>query len=252
MNQMIKSTNTTIGILGTGRMAVRLAKLFAAAGHQVVLGSRTPERAARIATGLGISAIQPGTYEQAADAAAVIPAMFLRDGMFETIEPLRSRFDGKLWIDITNPFNERYDDFILPWNTSAAEEIQKRFPGVRLVGAFKNVWWEVFDQPTFEGGFSDVYVVGDDDAAKREFLGLVVERSPFRYDSAGKLVNARFVERMTLFAAELGQREGFFPRMNWRLLGERWTPGQADGVQPLIARTYIGNAAAVSEPCLAS
>ena len=44
--------------------------------------------------------------------------------------------------------------------------------------------------------------------------------SPFRYVDAGNLANARFVERMTLFAAELGQREGFFPRMNWRLLGE--------------------------------
>jgi predicted dinucleotide-binding enzyme len=45
--------NTTIGILGTGRMAVRLARLFADSGNQVILGSRTPERAARITRGLG-------------------------------------------------------------------------------------------------------------------------------------------------------------------------------------------------------
>jgi predicted dinucleotide-binding enzyme len=217
-------------------MAVRLAKLFANCGHSVILGSRTPERAARIAKGLGIAAIQPGGYEQAADASVVLPAMFLRDGMLETIESLRPQFDGKLWIDITNPFNEQYDDFILPWNTSGAEEIQKRFPRARVVGAFKNVWWEVFDQPEFDGGFSDVYVVGDDDAAKCEFLELVVARSPFRYVSAGKLSNARFVERMTLFAAELGQRQGYFPRMNWRLLGEPWSAGQADAVKHLIAR----------------
>jgi predicted dinucleotide-binding enzyme len=162
--------------------------------------------------------------------------MFLRDGMLETIEPLRPLFDGKLWIDITNPFNERYDDFILPWDTSAAEEIQVRFPRARVVGAFKNVWWEVFDQPMFEGGFSDVYVVGDDKEANDQFLALVSGRSPFRYVCAGKLANARFVERMTLFAAELGQRQGYFPRMNWRLLGEPWNPGQADSVKELIAR----------------
>ena len=46
-------------------------------------------------------------------------------------------------------------------------------------------------------------------AAKKEFLQLV-RGSPFRYVDAGELANARFVERMTLFAAELGQREGFF------------------------------------------
>ena len=225
----------TIGILGTGRMAVRLARLFADCGNKVILGSRTPERAQRIAAGLGVPAITAGTYEQAADAPVVLPSMFLRDGMLDTLEPLRSRFDGKLFIDITNPFNERYDDFILPWNTSGAEEIQKRFPKARIVGAFKNVWFEVFDQPRFDGHWSDVFVVGDDDAAKREFLR-EVKGSPFRYINAGKLANARYVERMTLFIAELGQREGYFPRMNWRLLGEPWTVGKADTVKELIAR----------------
>ena len=235
---------TTIGILGTGRMAVRLARLFADSGNQVILGSRTPERAARITNGLGNTAIRPGSYEQAADAPVVLPAMFLRDGMLETIEVLRPKFDGKLWIDITNPFNDRYDDFILPWDTSGAEEIQKRFPRTRIVGAFKNVWWEVFDQPKFDGQVSDVYVVGDDAAAKKEFLQLV-RGSPFRYVDAGKLANARFVERMTLFAAELGQREGFFPRMNWRLLGEPWSVGKADRVGHLIKREPAAVAQAV-------
>jgi 8-hydroxy-5-deazaflavin:NADPH oxidoreductase len=228
--------NTTIGILGTGCMAVRLAQHFANGGNKVVLGSRTLERATRIAKGLGNTAIRPGSYEQAADAPVVLPAMFIRDGMLETIEPLRSKFDGKLWIDITNPFNERYDDFILPWDTSGAEEIQKHFPRARVVGAFKNVWWEVFDQPSFDGGvLSDVYVVGDDPAAKREFHELV-DDSVFRFVDAGRLYNARFVERMTLFAAELGQRQGYFPRMNWRLLGEPSSVGKADKVMHLIAR----------------
>jgi predicted dinucleotide-binding enzyme len=226
----------TIGILGTGRMAVRLAKLFAESGNNVILGSRTPERAARIVRGLGVRAITSGSYELAADAPVVLPSMFLRDGMLDTLEPLRAKFDGKLWIDITNPFNERYDDFIFPWDTSSAEEVQKRFPRTRVVGAFKNVWWEVFDQPQFNGvGVSDVYVVGDDTAAKQELLRLV-DGAPFRFIDAGRLYNARFVERMTLFAAELGQRKGFFPRMNWRFLGEPWTVGKVDRVKELIAR----------------
>lgn len=42
----------TIGILGTGRMGVRLAEAFAKAGAQVILGSRDPRRAERIAAGL--------------------------------------------------------------------------------------------------------------------------------------------------------------------------------------------------------
>jgi len=227
--------NTTIGILGTGRMAVRLATLFANCGHRVVLGSRTPERAARITDGLGVATIRPGSYAEAASAPVILPSMFLRDGMLDTLEPLRPRFDGKLWIDITNPFNERYDDFILPWDTSGAERIQQRFPRARVVGAFKNVWWEVFDQPKFDGHWSDVFVVSNDESAKQEFLSLV-RGSPFRYLDGGRLANARIIERMTLFAGELGQREGYFPRMNWRFLGEPWSVGRADSLKHLITR----------------
>ncbi len=237
-------STTTIGILGTGRMAVRLAKLFTDRGHAVILGSRTPDRAVRIARGLGVAGIRAGSYEQAAAAPVILPSLFLRDGMLETIEPLRPLFDGKLWIDITNPFNDRYDDFILPWNTSGAEEIQKRFPRTRIVGAFKNVWWEVFDQPVFDGHHSDVFVVGDDEAARQEFMKLV-DGAPFRFVDAGALANARYVERMTLFAAQLGQRRGYFPRMNWRFLGEPWSVGKMDKVSHLIAReTPSGRAAA--------
>lgn len=210
-------------------MARRLARLFAGCGHEVLLGSRTPTHARAIAGAIGGSSVTGGSYAQAAAAEVVLPAMFLRDGLLEALEPHRRALADKLVIDITNPFNARYDDFILPWDTSGAEEIQRRFPRARLVGAFKNVWWEVFDQPEFDGQPSDVYVVADDADAKRRFFALV-EGSPFRYIDAGRLANARIIERMTLFSGELGQRYGYFPRMNWRLLGEPWTPGQADGL----------------------
>lgn len=230
-------TKPDIGILGTGRMGVRLALMFAQAGRSVILGSRDRERAKQITDKLGQRGIIPGSYTQAAHAPAVLPAAFIRDGLFALLEDYRANLDGKLLIDITNPFNDTYTDFITPWDTSAAEELQKRFPRARVVGAFKNVWWEVFDQPLFDGKTSDVLVVSDDDKARREFLALV-EGTPFRYLDAGSLKNARVVERMTLFSGELGTRYGYFPRMNWRLLGETWKLGQSDqrGIGAMIAR----------------
>src|SRR5262245_35891685 len=210
---------SAVGILGTGRMGTRLARLFADAGQHVLLGSRSLERAREVIAGLSSHTVEPATYAWAAEAPVVLPAMFLRDGLLETLEPLRRRLDGKLWIDITNPFNADYTDFILPWDTSSAELIHRHFPTARLVGAFKNVWWEVFDRPAFGDDVSDVYVVGDDAEAKRQFLDLV-RGSPFRYLDAGRLANARTIERMTLLSGELGQRYKFFPRMNYKLLGE--------------------------------
>jgi predicted dinucleotide-binding enzyme len=216
-------------------MGVRLAAMFADAGHAVKLGSRDLARARRIASGLGRDTITAVGYEEAASAPVVLPAMFIRDGLLDQLEPLRAALAGKILIDITNPFNDDYSDFILPWDTSGAEQIQARFPEARVVGAFKNVWWEVFDAPKFGDTLSDVFVVSNHAAAKKTFLELVRE-TPFRYIDAGGLKNARTIERMTLLSGELGQRYGFFPRMNYKLLGEPWQPGSADVIGSLISR----------------
>ncbi len=210
----------SIGILGTGRMGTRLAREFSNSGRRVILGSRDPEKARRIARSINSERITGGSYWDAVQADWILPAIFLRDGLLETLEPFRESLKDKLFIDVSNPFNDDYSGFILPWHNSSAEEVQRNFPQTRVVGAFKNVWWEVFDAPHFENGIrSDVYVVSDDDAAKGEFLD-GVSGFPFRFLDAGQLKNARTVERMTLLSGEVGQRYGFFPRMNYKLLGE--------------------------------
>jgi predicted dinucleotide-binding enzyme len=207
-----------IGILGTGRMGVRLARMFAEAGRNVLLGSRDSDRSAETVRGLRSARILPGSYDDAVEAKAVLPAIFLRDGLLDRLEAYAPRLDGKLLIDIGNPFNEDYSGFLTGWETSGAEELQKRLPGARVVGAFKNVFWGVFDDPLFLGTPSDVLVVGDDADAKQSFFRLA-EGTPFRYLDAGPLINARTVERMTMLTGALGRRIGAYPRMNWRLLG---------------------------------
>ena len=207
-----------IGILGTGRMGTRLAAMFADAGHEVILGSRDPARGAQIVEQLNRPGIAAGSYADAVKARAVLPATFIRDGLFDILDDHKERLRDKLLIDISNPFNDDYRDFITPWDTSGAEELQRRFPDAKIVGAFKNVFWAVFDDPVFAGTPSDVFVIGDDDAAKQSFLKLS-QGTPFRYLDAGPLRNARAIERMTMITGALGRQLGTYPRMNWRLLG---------------------------------
>lgn len=98
---------TTIGILGTGRMGVRLAQMFAHTGQRVILGSRDLDRAQRIATGLELETLTAGSYDAAAKADVVLPAMFLRDGLLEILEPLQHHFDNKVYIDISKPLHKQ-------------------------------------------------------------------------------------------------------------------------------------------------
>jgi hypothetical protein len=215
---LFKRRLADIGILGTGRMGVRLAAMFARAGRSVVLGSRSLARAEETVRELALPGLVGGSYEDALRANAALPAIFIRDGLFEILDRHAEQLNGKLLIDISNPYNEDYSDFILPWDTSGAEELQKRLPQVRLVGAFKNVFSAVFDEPLFLGTPSDVFIMSDDEGAKQEFLRLA-EGTPFRYLDAGALINARAIERMTMITGALGRRLGSYPRMNWRLLG---------------------------------
>lgn len=222
------------GILGTGRMAVRLADLAARGGHRVVLGSRDIGRATTIAAKLGRE-ICGGAYEDALACDVVMPSLFIRDGAFDRLAPFAEQVRAKVVIDILNPFNELYDDFILPWDTSAAEELQKIWPAARIVSTFKWPFWEAFDAPEFAGGPMDVIYTGDDPEAKAVMLDLF-RASSWRFLDGGDLQSARFTERMTLFCGRLASRYGYLPRVGWRLLGEPWTPGVRDRFAAIVDR----------------
>ncbi len=224
------------GILGTGRMAVRLADLAAKSGHRVTLGSRSPERAAAIAGKLSPEGkVRGGSYDDAAACDIVMPSLFIRDGAFDQLAPFAKAVDGKVVVDIFNPFNDRYDDFLLDWNTSAAEKLQEIWPGARIVSTFKWPFWEAFENPDFEGGPMDIIYTGNDQEAKKIVLELF-SASPWRFLDGGDLASARFTERMTLFAGRLAANNGYLPRVGWRLLGEPWTPGVKDAYKDIIQR----------------
>jgi predicted dinucleotide-binding enzyme len=206
-----------LGVLGTGKMGRRLAEMFARAGRKVTLGSRDSDRAAAIVAEIGLPTLRAGCNSDALAAPAILPAVFIRDGLFDLLDRKCAMLSKKLLIDISNPFNADYSDFLTPWDTSAAEELQRRFPQARVVGAFKNVFWEVFDHPQFGETVSDVLVTGDYPKAKREFFRLT-KRTPFRYLDAGPLVHSRTVERLTFITSSLGRQLQSYPRMNWRLL----------------------------------
>ncbi|MFE2532716.1 NADPH-dependent F420 reductase [Streptomyces sp. NPDC059371] len=225
------STVMTIGVLGTGGIAVTLATMFARAGHEVRLGPGAPgplavadPGEARGATGLGGgggalvsgegraivsggseatvtsaggAVVSGGSCEEVvARSSVIVPAFLGVQGAVQQLRPWRAGLRGKILVDITNPFTGGHIDFVGPWAVGGTEDLAAAFPEARLVGAFKNVWWEAFDgcpDPTAP----DIHVISDDTEAKRTFLRLCAA-TPFTYVDAGGLHQARRVERMVL------------------------------------------------------
>jgi predicted dinucleotide-binding enzyme len=166
---------TTIGVLGTGGIADALATMFGRAGHEV-------------RTGQG--------REVVAESAVVIPAVLGVQGAVQRLRPCRPGLRGKILVDITNPFTGGHLDFVGPWAAGGAQDLAMAFPEARLVGAFKNVWWETFDGGP-ESMAPVIRVISDDEGAKEIFLRLCAS-TPFTFADAGGLAQARRVERMAL------------------------------------------------------
>lgn len=171
-----RNVTPTIGVLGTGGIAVALATMFARAGHEVRLDGRHED--------------------VVAESSIVIPAALGVPGAVQQLRPWRAGLRGKILVDITNPFTGGHVDFVGPWATGGTTDLAAAFPEARLVGAFKNVWWETFTG-TADPSVPDIHVISDDLEAKRTFLDLCTP-TPFTYTDGGGLDQARRVERMAL------------------------------------------------------
>ena len=101
---------------------------------------------------------------------------------------------GKVIVDVTNPLTADYMGLTIGHSTSAAEEIQKAFPGAKVVKAFNTVFAQVIaGGPELAEATVPVYFAGDDAAAKESVKSLI-QSMGFAPVDAGGLRNARYLE----------------------------------------------------------
>jgi predicted dinucleotide-binding enzyme len=92
-----------VAIVGTGSMGTGLGRQFTAGGHEVIVGSRDPQRARAKAEEIG--AADRGTYE-AAVAQADVLLLAVNWWDIESVHPQLGKVDGKILIDCTNPYTD--------------------------------------------------------------------------------------------------------------------------------------------------
>ncbi len=199
-----------IGILGgTGPQGRGLARRFATAGHQVVLGSRSPERAASVAAGYTDVGRVSGTSNADAAAAADLAVVTVPyEGHAELLIALRAELTGKIVVDCVNPLGfDKQGPFPLAVDAgSAAQEAQRALPDSTVVGAFHHVSAVHLDDPDVHRIEGDVLVLGEDRDAVDTVCQLATAIPGARGIYAGRLRNAGQVEAFTANLIAINRR----------------------------------------------
>ncbi|WP_151703937.1 NADPH-dependent F420 reductase [Nitrincola alkalilacustris] len=195
----------TIAILGgTGPQGKGLALRFAAAGVDVVLGSRDAERAAEIATELnqlipGATGIISGTDNEGAVAAAermvILAVPYAAHNA--TLEAIRNQLSGKILVDIVVPLKQGDPKLVdMPPEGSATEAAQALLGDeIPVIGALHNVSATTLSQLDHSIN-CDILVCGNDLAAREEVIELI-EKLDVKAYNAGPAQSARCIEAIT-------------------------------------------------------
>jgi 8-hydroxy-5-deazaflavin:NADPH oxidoreductase len=186
-----------IGIIGgTGDLGSGLAKAWVAAGHKVIIGSRSREKAEKAAAALG-EAVSGDDNVGAARAADVVVLAVPFASHDQTIEEIKGVVGGKIVVDTAVPLvPPKVTTVQLPRGGSAAQIAQRLLGSeVRVVSAFHNV----SAAKLHAGGRvdCDVLVFSDDKAARNLVIGLAGEVAR-RGVGGGGLANSAAAEAMTV------------------------------------------------------
>lgn len=208
----IDLTKQTIAVLGgTGPQGRGLARRFAQGGLQVVIGSRTAEKAQ--ATAADLAEATGGTVTGADNAGAaaqgdIVLVVVPWDGHGELVKSLATELAGKIVVDCVNPlgFDKQGAYALEVEEGSATQQAAALLPESRVVGAFHNVSAVLLEDPEVTDLGTDVLVLGDDREATDTVQALADVIPGVRGIYGGRIRNAHQVEALTANLISMNRR----------------------------------------------
>ncbi len=211
---MDQPESETIAIVGgTGAEGTGLAARFAVAGKRVIIGSRSPEKAALIAKevkkNLPKANISGMANEEAAEAGDIVFVTVPYHALSEVAERLSGRVTGKVLVSTLVPVvYSGVGIYSLPTREgSAALEMQRLLPEAKVVAAFQTVSAKDLIVPDKKLA-CDVPVCSDHQDAKEIVMSLVKCVEGVRAIDGGALENSRYLEGVTVFLLNINRIYG--------------------------------------------
>jgi predicted dinucleotide-binding enzyme len=200
-----------VGVLGSGGVGQKLAAKMASLGQDVTIGTRDVQAClARTEAGWGAMVfsewhaknpdVKVGTF---AEAAAHGEIVFNATAGMASLDALKAaaakNLDGKVLADVSNPldFSKGFPPSLSVSNTdSLAEQIQRAFPGAKVVKTLNTVNMNVMVDPgLIAGGDHHIFVSGNDPGAKAEVTKILKDWFGWReVIDLGDITSARGVE----------------------------------------------------------
>jgi 8-hydroxy-5-deazaflavin:NADPH oxidoreductase len=197
---------------GTGKEGKGLAYRWAKAGYQVLIGSRTPEKAITAAAQIielmdGAGSVVGMSNTEAALQANIVVLTVPYAAHRDTLESIKEEIKGKLFIDVTVPLvPPKVTRVQMPAAGSAAQEAKQILgEGVEVAAAFQNISHEYL---LGNGDVAcDVLVTGTSKNARQEALKLVEAADLTGWD-AGPLENSVVLEGLTSVLININKQYG--------------------------------------------
>lgn len=169
-----------VGVLGTGTVGRTIATKLVELGHEVTMGSRSPDsEALREWMGEAGATAHGGSFAEAAGAGELVFNCTAGGASLEALEAAGAdNLAGKTLVDVANPLDfsgEGAPTLSVCNDDSLGERIQAAFPEAKVVKALNTVNAGVMVAPEKVGGDHNLFVCGEDDSAKEETVALLEE-----------------------------------------------------------------------------
>jgi predicted dinucleotide-binding enzyme len=191
------SASTRISVIGAGNVGGGLGARFSNAGFPVRFGVRPGGDVAPLLA----RCAKDASSSESAEAATWGEVVFLTlpgSVAVETARSLASALEGKVVVDCNNPLV--WSDgpvWAPPPEGSLSAAIAKAAPGARVVKGFNTFGAEFHADPKLAGAPVEVFLAGDDAAAKK-LVSEIASRSGFAPVDAGPLRNAPVLENLAM------------------------------------------------------